>query len=182
MNIVKLFFFIITTMVLSSCQNRPEVLVKPQQFFDLKVFFSQEQERLKNINRLNKKALIDGILEEKTTEGLNLKEELALFIDSDINKVSWLDKYEADSTFNDGVLTQIVYQAKEDQLKTNRLTVHFEQERVDSIDIIRKASSLAAELEQRLIYLPDIGYSIESRQKTSFSEAHVLKLDVQFVR
>ena len=181
MNLVKSFLFVAIAMVLFSCQDTPGVPIEQPHFFDLKAFFSEEMERLKNVNKLNKKALIDGNLEEKTIEGIDLKKELALFVDSDINKVSWLDKYETDSTFNKEVLTQITYKAKDERLKTNRLAVHFEQGKVDSIEIIRKSSSLAAELEQYLIYLPAKGYSIESRQKTSFSKAHVLKLDVLFV-
>jgi uncharacterized protein YxeA len=181
MRIIKIIFFFILVIMFSSCTDESTVVVENQYFFDLKTFFKQEQEQSKNIKKIIKKATIDGFVEEKTMDSFDLEKELALFIDSDINKVAWLDKYTVDSLFNNNLLTRITYIAKEEELKTDLLTIHFDKGLVDSIDIIRKTSSLAAKLEQHLKYIPTKGYSIESLQKTSISAAHVLELDVQFV-
>jgi len=167
---------------LVSCQ--PETQLSPDQtrFFDLKAFFQKEQERLADINGATKKAIIDGKIEEKTGVAINFEEELALFIESDINKISWLDQYDVDSIFTDNQLTEIVYNAKKEKLKTNRLSVQFKANKVSRIDILRKTSSIAAELEQELSYIPTEGYSIKSRQETSLSDPHVLELNVQFAQ
>ena len=65
-------------------------------------------------------------------------------------------------------------------MKTNWLSVHFENKQVDSISIIRKTSSIAANLEQQLNYVPSKGFTIISSQQTSFSDSNVLQLDVIF--
>lgn len=181
MRIINLLFFFTLVIVLSSCLGDSTVTVENQPFFDLKTYFSQEMEQLKNIKKVIKKVDIDGVIEEKTMDSFDLEKELALFVDSDINKVAWLDKYTVDSLFNNNLLSQITYEAKENQLKTRRLTIHFGNELVDSIDIVRSSSSLVAKLEQHLKYIPSKGYSIKSSQKTSLSAFHVLELDVQFV-
>lgn len=181
--IQKIVLLFMLTSFLTACQPEVEIPVEDQQFFDLKAFFKKEQLHLNDIKEVVKKAIIDGQPEEKTVKAINFEEELALFIDSDINKIAWLDRYEIDSISGDnGQLERIVYQAKDDKLKTNRLSIHFEKEAVQKIEIIRKTSSIAADLDQELIYIPQQGYSIKSRQQTSLSAPHVLELDVQFVR
>ena len=181
MRIIKLLFFFALVGLLSYCAAETVVTVQSQPFFDLKSFFSQEQEQLNSIKKVIKKATIDGVVEEKTMDSFDMKKELALFVDSDINKAAWLDKYNVDSIYNGKILTQLTYIAKEDDLKTKHLAIHFTKGLVDSIYIIRKTTSLVAKLEQHLKYVPHKGYSIESQQKTSLSAAYVLELDVQFV-
>ena len=129
-----------------------------------------------------KKAIVDGVVEEQSGVSINFEEELALFVESDINKISWLDQYDVDSIFTGKQLTEVVYKAKKDKLKTNRLSVQFNANKVSRIDILRKTSSIAAKLEQALTYIPSEGYSIKSQQETSLSDPHVLELNVQFVQ
>ncbi len=170
------------TILVSTCLGRTESVASKGHFFDIKSFIAKEQERLKDLKGVIKKATINGIIEEKTIIDVNLKEELALFIDSDINKLAWLDKYDVDSTFSDKTLTQITYTAKNDRLKTSQMKIHLTTRGiVEDIVISRKTSSIAAKLEQKLHYIPAKGYSIESSQQTSLSKIHVLELDVQFV-
>lgn len=184
MDKIKFFGFLIgLLMLIASCaKEEAKDLVVPGQFFDLKTFFNQESERLKNIDEVKKKAIVDGKEEIKIVEGFKFMEELALFIDSDINRIAWLDRYEVDSIFSADVLSEIVYKAKDDKLKTNVLSIQFKNKAVNQIKIIRKTSSIAAKLEQELIYQPNQGYSIKSSQKTSLSDPHILALDVQFIR
>lgn len=150
------------------------------QFFDLKNYFEQEQQRLANTQKIKKRVTIDEKIEEKVVDYFNTEEEFVIFIDSDINKVSWYDKYEVDSLFEDNNLTQIDYKAKDDQLKTSNLSIHFQNNQVDSISILRKTTSMAATLKQQLNYMPSKGYSIVSSQSTSLADSNVLRLDVFF--
>ena len=181
MRIVKSIFLFLTLALFSSCSDEPRITSVSEPFFDLKTFFIQERSKLEDIKKVIKKASVDGIIEEKTVDSIDLEKELALFVDSDINRIAWLDKYKVDSLFNNNKLSQVNYLAKDDQLKTKQLTVHFNNNTVDSINIIRRITSLVAKLEQHLKYVPSKGYSIESRQETSLSSVHVLELDVQFV-
>jgi len=179
---IKNIIYLLVLVLFTACQSQEIKPIKQVQFFDLKTYFAEEQIRLKAIKSVVKKATIDGAIEEKTQEGVNLVEELALFVESDINKVAWLDKYEVDSVFQNQKLIELNYKAKDDQLKTNYLSIKYKNKEVEQIEIKRKTSSLAADLEQKLIYQSMKGYSIESYQKTSLSDPHVLALDVQFVQ
>jgi hypothetical protein len=178
---VKLIFFSLIIALFSSCSDKPTITNVSEPFFDLKTFFIQERDKLKDIKKTIKKASVDGVVEEKTVDSIDLEKELALFVDSDINKIAWQDKYKVDSLFSNNKLSQVDYLAKDDQLKTNQLTVYFNNDDVDSIIIIRRITSLVANIEQHLKYVPSRGYSIKSRQETSLSSVHVLELDVQFI-
>lgn len=182
MKTIKSCCFLLLVLIGVACQQEAQLPMDNTQFFDLKAFFEKEQKQLTSINRIIKKATVDGKVEEKTVNSINFEEELALFVDSDINKISWLDKYTVDSTFTNQVLSSISYQAKDEKLKTNLLAIQFEQDKVSHIKIIRKTSSIAAQLEQELTYTPLKGYTINSRQKTSLTDPHVLALDVQFIQ
>lgn len=179
---VRYIFGLLLLLTLLACvDNSADSVAEQTQFFDLKTYFEKEYPRLEQVKKVVKKAVVDGVEEQKTVDAINFKEELALFVDSDINKISWLDRYVVDSLFADQQLQQLTYQAKDVNLKTNRLVVSFQNEKVSKIEIFRKTESIAATLEQQLIYQPDSGYSIESKQQTSFSKPYVLALDVQFV-
>lgn len=180
---VNYLFVLWISISLWTCTDNSNVTIPGQtQFFDLKSYFEQEYKRLDKVEKVIKKADIAGQVEEKTVSGIDFKTELALFVDSDINKVSWLDKYEVDSIHQNNQLSQLVYKAKDGQLKTNKLSIFFAEEKVRRIEIIRKTGSIAATLKQELIYEPATGYSVKSIQHTSLSEPYVLALDVRFVQ
>ncbi len=177
---LKYLVFLLFILSIFSCQKKESANVSYDSFFDLKDYFEKEQNRLQTVKQISKSVSIDGKVEERVFEDFDLTEELALFVDSDINKILWLDKYEVDSLFKGGDLSEILYQAKSEKMKTNQLRIFFNDQRLDSIHILRKTSSIAAELQQKLIYLPASGYSIESRQKTSLSDVNILKVNVEF--
>lgn len=164
-----------------SCQSESSISLEHQQFFDLKSYFQQEQDRLsKKYSTVTKIATIDGKTEKQTINEIDFKQELSLFIGSDINKISWLDKYTVDSVMVSSQLSSVNYTAKDDKLKTQFLSVNFQDQKVHQVKILRKNASIAAEMEQELNYNPLKGYSIENRQKTTLSDEHILRLEVSF--
>lgn len=179
----KIGFLLLLCCIVLACETKDLSQLPEVAFFDLKAYFKTEQSELDKIKKVRKTVNVDGVLESKTVEinGVDFEEELALFVDSDINKVSWLDQYETESLMENGKIKQLRYIAKKEQLKTQKLTVHFEGSVVDSIHILRKTSSIAAQLEQELTYLPNQGYRITSRQQTTMSDENEIALDVVFL-
>lgn len=164
-----------------SYRDKPGINVTDQRFFDLSTYFKGEQERLQQLSTsFTKKAVVNGKEEIKQLESLDFKKELAMFVDSDINKIAWLDKYEVDSIFANGSLQSIEYKTNDQSLKTQGLTIQFDQAKVARVDILRKSTSIAANIKQELSYQPNIGYSIVSTQNTQLADPEVIELEVKF--
>ncbi len=180
-------FILLMVFTISSCQNdntSATDAVKPQAaFFDLKAYFQQEEERLSSLAQIRKQTQVGEEQEVQTIDQPDLKAELDIFTQSDINKIAWLDKYQVDTTwYQVGQMKQLTYQAIDEKLKTKRLHIDFQPDgQVIQIDILRSNTSLIASLEQRLNYRPQEGYRIESRQQTSISDESALVVDVQFL-
>lgn len=151
-------------------------------FFDLKAFFNKEIERLDKVSSFQKLVQINDKKEEKTFDELDLKSELAVFINSDINRPAWSDKYSVDSVFNEQKqLIKITYLARDKKLKTNSLTVYFENSEVNSIHILKKAENLATDSFQELKYWAGKGYSVLNNQTLIMSDPQTIKVEVNFL-
>ena len=151
-------------------------------FFDLKAFFEQEITSLQSIQAIQKKVIINGVVEEQQRDAFNLIEELASFIDADINRPAWLDQYQVDSVLsNEQELRAIHYQALKPTLKTKQLSITFEKEEVSRINIRRGLSNMAATSVQELVYTTGKGYSINKEQSLVFSDPKILSIEVNYI-
>lgn len=182
-NIIKIFLLTLIVFSFSNCVEETAIIKQEPTFFDLKDYFKNELSALSQRTKIYKATSVDGDRIEKELDSIDFSLELKVFEESDINKVAWIDKYLVDSVFSStGDLTKIIYNAADEKLRTRQLLVSFDKNEVDTIEIFNNASSNVAKLEQHLTYIPAIGYSIESTQKTTFSEEHVLSVDVRFVK
>jgi hypothetical protein len=178
-NIITLLASILV--LLLACQNEPGTNVTDQRFFDLSNYFKAEQKRLSKLTSpFTKKAVVNGNEEIKVFESLDFEKELAMFVDSDINRIAWFDKYQVDSSFVNGQLHSIEYITTDQSLKTQGLTIQLKNNQVSRVDILRKSTSIAANIKQELTYQPNIGYSIISTQNTRLSDPEVIELEVRF--
>jgi len=171
-----LFFFIF-----QGCQVESVQVTQPP-FFDLNTFFEKELEFLSNLKEINKTVILNGKKEEKTLNDFDLKKDLEIFTDSNINKVAWLDKYKVDSLTNvNGLLEKIIYQALDEKVKTRQLIIEYSSGEVKSISIKNASSNQVALLNQDLKYIPKKGYMILSSQEVSLSDEQKLSVEVEFV-
>ena len=91
--------------------------------------------------------------------------ELDVFINADINKPALSDKYSVDSIFRSDKLYKITYTAKDEKLKTRKLSVRFDsQNKVVNVDIRLVNGSPITKNVQHLIYRPNNGYVIKNEQ------------------
>jgi len=152
-------------------------------FFDLKDFFDKEINSLSSIKGIKKTVLVDGVEEEQERTTFNLEEELASFIDADINRPAWLDQYRVDSVLNSQEqLQELQYEALKPTLKTKKITITFEKGVVTRITIKRGLSNMAATSVQELIYYTGKGYSIKKDQSLVFSTPTAMSMEVEYLR
>ncbi|MFK8103604.1 MAG: hypothetical protein AB8G15_13815 [Saprospiraceae bacterium] len=150
-------------------------------FFDLKGFFEAEASRLSGLGKVRKTTKIDG-LEETKDLAIDIAAELKIFAGSDINRVAWLDSYQVDSLRGeDNSLRKLSYLALEEDLRTQHLQIYFSKNAVDSITILNKTSTAIADSQQRIRYVPQVGYAIQSEQDISFASKHALEVQVAFL-
>lgn len=173
-------FFLLLVMACGGVDNADATsknLTKP--FFDLKGYFDEQIGALSNTKpSLVKKVTIGDQVEEKIIEQTDFSQELQVFQRSDINRPTWLDKYQVDSTFREKQLTAVQYTALDTTLNTRLLKVYFEQGKVDSIRIRNQTHSLVADTQQDLFYCPGRNYHILSTQKTIGGKPHYVAIEV----
>jgi len=150
-------------------------------FFDLKGYMSGQVEALKvSKPRVKKRVSINGKSEEQLSDHINFEEELAIFINSDINKPAWSDKYSKDSSFVGGQLQNIRYLAKEEKLKTQMLQVSFSGGAVSKIELKNRASAAIVTAEEVMTYTPGKGYSIIYKEIPVLAEAKNFSVEAVF--
>ncbi len=166
----------------SACDITPEAGVDQKTFFDIKGYFDGEVQRLASKGRARKIVVADGKQEEKIVDCIDLKKELAVFADADINRPAWSDKYVADTTFGEqNELLQVQIKAVDKMMKTQRIEIDYSNSAVSKITIENNSSSSMATSRQSLVYEPKVGYTIESHQKVTMTNDQVFQVVVRFL-
>lgn len=130
-------------------------------FYDLQAYFTKTAERLNQENpTISKSVAKNKITEKHTIKVANWNTELALFIESDINKGAWRDSYSKDSS-----ATKIIYTAKDDDLKTRKIEIWMDQGKPKKFTIETKADNMLYHTIEELEFIPDSLYSIKKHQK-----------------
>ncbi len=151
-------------------------------FYDLQGFFEAEVERLQARQpKVEKTVSFDQSTETERLDSINYRRELKVFLDSDINRPAWWDRYTIDSTWQDGALQSIHYQAKADDLKIRSIRLTFERDSLLAVDLELNAESAATAFRQSLHYAPAEGYRIVTRQDVMLSAAREMRVEVAFL-
>lgn len=180
--LLYLAFLVLAVAACSRDGEKPAVRI-PDAFFDLKGYMAGEIERLsENQPEVLKRIAIDGRSEEKKFDSLDYRKELDIFSRSDINKTAWLDKYQIDSTFQDGQLRQVTYTSKDKSMKTHLLEVGFSGKQVSQIHIQNRTESIVADVGQEMWYYPGAGYKLLSRQSTALTQEKEVMVEVEFTK
>jgi hypothetical protein len=151
-------------------------------FFDLKGYFTAEIERLQREQPpAEKTATFDEDTESRRLDSLDYAAELRLFLNADISRPAWRDKYVTDSTFHaDGALARIAYAAIDPRLKVREVIIDWEEGQVARVRVHSYTKSFTAEIEQTLLYDPKEGYRIESRQNVALAKPRHLRVETRF--
>jgi len=166
-----------TALSLPSCKpdNLKQGAVK--EYFDIKGYFENRAAQLsKQHPAITKTVVHNGAAENKTVEISNWKNELSLFIESDINKPAWKGKYsKIDSS------GAVVYKAKDTDVKTRRIVISKAGNgNVKQISIYNEVNNLLYNTSETLNYFPDSAYTIEKYQKVKLLGANTYKITGKF--
>lgn len=179
---VVCFIFLAT----QACQllnpSAPKNTKRQIYFFDLAGFFNQEAIRLTKSKVKGEKELsFNAKKGHLPSAKLDFEKELAVFVNSDINKLSWRDKYQADTLYdNEHLLQKIQYKALDEQLKTRTVIIEYAQGKVVKIEIRNRLKSIIAQSEEKLTYEPVKGYSINGLQQMILAGKNTMEVDVRF--
>ncbi|MCH8330746.1 MAG: hypothetical protein IH946_05115 [Bacteroidetes bacterium] len=134
-------------------------------FFDIEVYFQEEIAKLEadrpNINKITK---FNDETEQIQTKDINWKQELHAFENSHINKPAWRDKYQIDSTFENGI-SILTYTALDQDLKTSNIEIRFDRnQKLTQLTIINGSDNFLYNDSEILTYFPDKSYSLVAEQ------------------
>ena len=160
-----LIYFLFT--LVFSCSQKGEVNNQPSStFFSMLDFMENEKKWMVNDKiSLTKILSLNGETDTLFVEQPDFELELDVFIKADINRPALSDKYSVDSIFRSDKLYKITYTAKDEKLKTRKLSVRFDsQNKVVNVDIRLFNGSPITKNVQHLIYRPNNGYVIKNEQ------------------
>ncbi|MBV8389025.1 MAG: hypothetical protein JO080_04420 [Mucilaginibacter sp.] len=145
---------------IASCNRDSNASASSQKFFDIKGYFEADSARLTKENPLITKTVTHNqIPESQKVHISNWGTELSLFKQSDINKPAWRSSYNVSVTDN---IT--VYSAKDPNLKTQKLIIKTENDKLKWILIINHTKNVLYENTEKLSYFPDSLYLIQKKQ------------------
>ncbi|MBV6652403.1 MAG: hypothetical protein KI786_01520 [Mameliella sp.] len=168
-------------LLFTSCQDaaEPSSSQSAGPFFNLTDYIEgQIFELNKEQPKVQKVISIDGQQEAKVLDSLDYRTELKTFLNSDINRKAWVDKYDVDSIFENSNLKQITYKANTEDLKTQLIHIRYEEDQVSEVYIENRTFSLVADVSQDLHYEAGIGYRLVTTQKTVLSDEQEIEVRV----
>lgn len=174
----KSFFYLIALIFWTACSTTEtptvnEKLDKP--FFDIITYLDDEIEK-RQLTQIEKTVRINGESETKVLKDFDLKKELSMFYDSDINKPSLFDKYNTFETEH-----SITYKTEDEELSVQRIKVFKGKDGgFQKLLINRKADKQIYSSDKILTYESNIGFSIQNAQKVMFSEEKAYEIEVKF--
>lgn len=150
--------------LLSSCSQVENTKSTDLAYFDIKSFFLNEASRLtpKKLSVL-KEVSKNDLKETKLILIKDWEKEFDFFIESDINKPSWISSYKVEI---DGDTT--LYQALTPDLRTRVIQIIKNGNRIKSISIKNESLNKLYKSYESLSYYPDSMYVIEKEQQVRF--------------
>jgi len=152
-----------------------------KRYFDVAGFIASEAEKLTSLKLpVKKKVMLNGKEEMHVMTVDNWENELGAFREADINKKSFLGKYEADTAL-DGSSLSVRYSATEENFRTRELNIEFNSENNPvKITAVVASSNVLYSSRQQLIYEPDKGYRISGKQSIRFLKPDSFYVEVMF--
>lgn len=166
----KLLSVILIITFFTSCSEHKKEAIQ-NSYFDLSTFMNADIEKLHTSGAsVLKVASVNGEREENRFITIDWKREFDSFFSADIHNNSLNDKYIVDKIVNStdsSESTTIRYVAKEEDLKTRVLEIHFDSNK--NIELIKAelfSKNFVSNLSESLIYYPLKYYSITNHEES----------------
>jgi len=167
-NLKQMTYWLIIIAIFTSCEipTQDNVSLKNQNFFfSTESYFNEESKRLASKKRYTKTVNFNGAEETMKLDTLNLVQEFSPFINSDINKVIWLDDYQCDTLSNNQTIEEIDCHCKNDNFKTQSLNVIYIDGVPAEITIENVMNKMLLETKEYLNYTKNSSYHIKRVQR-----------------
>ncbi|MFN0188100.1 MAG: hypothetical protein ACKVQV_05310 [Bacteroidia bacterium] len=175
----KLFLFIISFFLLTSCVDEP--IVQHSSYFSISKFLNDEiKQHQKSKTRLQKEVIRDEVKESKNIDTPNWEHELKPFFESDIDKPAWHLAYECDTVKTDSLL-QIVYVALDEKAPVRRMQIDYLHEQIQQVEVLFEKTNPWFSLQRKLIYKHLVGYQIHGEQHMVLSDPSRFEINVKFI-
>lgn len=164
---IKIVLCLFLAINLFSCSQKEAELSNEEYFFSLKNYFEKEAQRLTSEHALVlKEVKRNAESEEKEIEIQDWNKEFGLFIESDINKLSWKDSYQEIVRHNaSGNLDTLVYKSKDPKLRTQEILIVKDDKQIKEIAIKNSVKNYLYSSIEELKYYPDSLYEINKKQE-----------------
>lgn len=174
------FILIILSLGCTGSSKKTDHYQVEKKYFDFyKLVMEQISFFQKKSITCRKTVSVNGQKEEKLLSSNDLIKELEFFLELDINKPAWSDKYTTDSIFHMGRFSQVRYQAIDPKMKTRELAVSFLSDgTVSEVFIKSVVTSTIAQTYNEMYLWPGKGYEINSVQSVTLTDTTYLSVKV----
>lgn len=144
-------------------------------YFDLEGYFNKEVAQLvQNKPSIQKIVWKNGEMNQKEIQDLSWDQELSLFIESDINKPSWLHSY-AEEQAGD----TLQYSTQDSSLEVRNISIIGTPPHIREIHIHRRVENPLYTSDTQLSYYPDSLYRMEKTQNVRFLGENQYRIEGQ---
>lgn len=173
-----IFFMGLASVIVLLASCRPDVKETKGNlvYFDLKGFFKADSARLTaKHQQVTKTVMHNHVTQTKKVYINNWGRELELFTKSDINRPSWRGSYSISKS-----ASAIIYEAKTPELKTRKIVIGKNGDKVKWILIFNHTRNLLYENTEKLSYFPDSLYQIDKLQHVRLMGNNLYSIKGQF--
>lgn len=156
------------SILLFSCgETKEKAFEKP--YFDIKGLIEGEMTLLDSTQpEIRKSVSKDGATEEKTMRQINWKEELASFLEADINKPAWANSYTTQEEDTDSTIITVYKTENDNPIKQLTVVQDKLTKRCTSFYAHKQVSNFLYSSTQELEYQPNRGYTISGGLKVNW--------------
>jgi hypothetical protein len=176
-----ILFCLILVSTLNSCSSSSKEIVAIK-YFDVPDFFDKEVGTLSSKNAQVSKVLSsNGETSTLVINPKSWKKELSVFSSIDLNKSSYIGKYQVDTIASDRRLN-ITYIALDDNVPVQDLSYAVSDKQVLWIEVNKEDKSMILSTDLHLRYVPDSGYSVSGYQQIGALDPNEYSVSAEFVQ
>lgn len=173
------FLLISFVLLVYSCAEPPNE-IKSVKYFDIPAFFNEQAEILDASKpEITKVLYTNGKEETLRSKPDSWKDELSIFSGINLNKSSYIGKYQVDSTVIDNYVV-VHYTTGDKKLPVKSCTFKKTDAEIDWIEIKKEDRSLALNSELFWRFVPDSGYFVSGSQQIAKLNPSIYKVSVIF--
>jgi len=166
-------------MVLSACSSESSSTGLMIDLFDTAEFLDKIYPDSSNLVHVVKTVSYDGDRQRIENENYDLRPDLILLKEANINNPSWADKYKVDTVRLSQSNYQVVYTAVDEKLQIKSMTTTISDNEVVSFESLQQRSALISDTSKRIRFEKNLGYSISSSSSSLISDKRDIEIQVR---